>query len=83
MDDFAIETGSVQDVVDGLGNVERSRADFGRGGLDETIHFFERDAVGGEDEGGSDGVDADVGSPVEGGGEGGVTQGLLREGIGA
>ena len=68
MDDLAVETGSLEDIVDGAGDVERRRANFGGGGLDETVHLFERDAVGGEDEGGSDGVDVEIGGPIDGGG---------------
>ena len=40
MDDFACETGRLQDVIDGAGDVERHRTDFGGRGLDETIHLF-------------------------------------------
>ena len=81
MDDFACEAGGLQEIVNGAGDVERRRADFGGGALDETVHFFERDAIGGEDEGGSDGVDADVGGPVDGGGKRRVTEGFFGEGV--
>ncbi len=81
MDDLAVETGGGQDVVNGAGDVERRRADFGGRGLDETVHLFERDAVGWEDEGGSDGVDAEVGRPVDGGGESGVAEGFFSESV--
>ena len=74
MDDLSVETGGGQDVVDGAGDIERCRADFGGGGLDEAVHFFKGDTVRGEDEGGSDGVDAEFGSPVDGGGEGCVAE---------
>ncbi len=81
MDDLAVETGGGQNVVDGAGDVERRRADFGGRGLDETVHLFERDAVGGEDEGGSDGVDAEIGSPVDGGGESCVAERFFGESV--
>ena len=74
MDDFASEAGRLQEIIDGAGDVERRRADFGGGGLNEMVHFFERDAVGREDERGCDGVDAEFGGPVDGGGEGGVAE---------
>jgi len=83
MDDFACETGRLQDVIDGAGDVEWRRTDFGGRGLNETIHLFERDAVGGEDEGGSDGVDADIGGPVNGGGQRRVTEGFFGECVGS
>ena len=41
MDDLAVEAGGGEDVVDGAGDVERRRADFGGGGLDEAVHPFE------------------------------------------
>ena len=81
MDDFARKTGRLQDVVDGAGDVERCRTDFGGGALDETVHLFERDAIGGEDKGGSDGIDADVGGPVDGGGKGGVAERFFGESV--
>ena len=81
MDDLAVEAGGGEDVVDGAGDVERRRADFGGGGLDEAVHPFEWDAVGGEDERGRDGVDAEFGGPVDGGGEGGVAEGFFGEGV--
>ena len=81
MDDLAVEAGGGEDVVDGAGDVERRRADFGGGGLDEAVHPFEGDAVGGEDERGRDGVDAEFGGPVDGGGEGGVAEGFFGEGV--
>ena len=83
MDDFARETGRLQDVIDGVGDVERCRADFGGGGLDEAVHLFEGDAVGGEDEGGSNGIDADVGRPVDGGGQRRVTERFFGERVGS
>ena len=83
MDDFACEAGGLQEIVDGAGDVERRRADFGGGALNETVHLFERNAIGGEDEGGSDGVDADVGGPVDGGGKRRVTEGFFGERIGS
>ena len=81
MDDLAIKAGGLEDVIDGAGDVERRRADFGGGGLDEAIHLFKGDAVGWEDEGGSDGVDAEVGCPVDGGGESGVAEGFFSESV--
>ena len=83
MDDFACETGGLEEIVDGAGDVERRRTDFGGRALDETVHLFERDAIRGEDEGGSDGVDADIGSPVDGGGKRRVTKGFFGERIGS
>ena len=83
MDDFARETGRLQDVIDGVGDVERRRTDFGGRGLDETVHLFQRDAVGGEDEGGSNGIDADVGRPVDGGGQRRVTERFFGERVGS
>ena len=81
MDDLAVETGGGQYVINGAGDVERRWADFGGGGLDEAVHLFERDAVGGEDESGSDGVDAEVGGPVDGGGESGIAERFFGESI--
>ena len=72
--DFASEAGGLQEIVNGAGDVERRRTDFGGRGLNETIHLFERNAVGREDEGGSDGIDADVGRPIDGGGQRRVTK---------
>ena len=81
MDDFARKAGSLEDVVNGAGDVERRRTDFGGGGLDETIHFIKRDAVWGEDESGSDGVDADIGRPVDSGSECCVAEGFFGESV--
>ena len=81
MDVLAVEAGRGEEVVDGAGDVERRRADFGRGGLNEAVHFFEGDAIGGEDEGGGDGVDAEVRGPVDGGGEGRVAEGFFCQGV--
>ena len=81
MDDLAVETGRGQDIIDGAGDVEGRRADFGGGGLDEAVHPFEGDAVGRKDECGCDGVDTEFGGPVDGGGEGGVAEGFFCEGV--
>ena len=81
MDDLAVETGRGQDIIDGAGDVEGRRADFGGGGLDEAVHLFERNAIRGEDKGGSDGVDAEVGGPVDGGGEGCVAERFFGESV--
>ena len=81
MDDFASEAGHLQEIIDGAGDVERRRADFGGGGLNEVVHFFERDTVGREDEGGGDGVDADVRGPVDSGGKRRVTEGFFGESV--
>ena len=83
MDDFASETGRLQEIIDGAGDVERRRTNFGGGGLNEMVHFFERDTVGREDEGGGDGVDADVRSPVDSGGKRRVTERFFSERIGS
>ena len=81
MDDLAVEAGGLQDVVDGAGDVERRRTDFGGRGLHEAVHFFDRDTVGREDEGWRDGVDTKVGGPIESGGERRVTEGFFGEGV--
>ena len=81
MEDFAREAGGLEDVVDGAGDVERRRTDFSGGALDKAVHFFERDAVRREDECGGNGVDADVGGPVDGGGERRVAEGFFGEGV--
>ena len=81
MNNLPRETGGGQNIFNGLRDVEGRRTDFQRGGLDETVHLFKRDAVGREDERRGDGVDADVGGPFEGGGERRVAEGFFREGV--